>query len=330
MSSFIKFFENKSVNRQLKSFVALFIISQLAFFVANAQDKAKKNSSKDSQEWSIDKFVERINDTNSILTNKPLIKFQSFLADIEIPNSDDSFINPLGLEITYGFIRNLDNFKDYYNWDAKEINETTKASVKDIIYFGSEQISLGILSSGLAFYKDNPFDKKTDSWYFNLSYQNGYGYKLNNDVDLFLAHRTAYSFLRVDLEDFILNNNPTYKYFDEKMRLGLEWNPSLKLKLWKSFSFEAGYEYKSYFTEFDTKNFILITLFDNVSQRWIDFKEEEYLQEFGKYYPLLYFAYKNLLSGLVTWQRQNNGYFPFEGKEMLFYHGYKVSIGFEF
>jgi len=292
-----------------------------------AENRSQNSNTNDSS-WTLEKFLGGLNNYDSDKKNHPLLKFEGISNAIAVPNTKLDFAPMKGIDITYGFLRNINDYVEYYKYDRDYRYSANSSEVENIVYFGSEQAFLGIYSTGLNL--NAPINQKCESWNFGFSYENAYGYRLASDWNLYLAHRSALFFTHLDFENFLLEPFPMLKEFDETVKFGMQYSPSVKVQYSKSVSLNLSYEYSLTYRDFRIGRYAAGYIFESLAQRWIDTQEKEYLAYFGKYYPIFYFAYKNAISYLLYSQRKEQEFFPFGGAKPLRFEGYKVGIEFNF
>lgn len=292
-----------------------------------AENRTQNRNSNDSS-WTLENFLGGLNNYDSDKKNHPLLKFEGISNAIAVPDTKLDFAPLKGIDITYGFLRNINDFVEYYKYDRDYRYMANSKEVENIVYFGSEQAFLGIYSSGLNL--NEPINQKCESWNFGFSYENGYGYRMDEDWNIYLSHRSAMFFTHLDFENHLLEPFHVLKQFDETIKFGMQYAPSLKVQYSKSVSLNFSYEYSLAYKDFRFGRYLAGYVFESLAQRWIDTQEKEYLAYFGKYYPVFYFAYKNAVSYLLYSQRKEQEYFPFGGAKPVRFEGYKLGFEFDF
>jgi len=256
-------------------------------------------------------------------------------------NSKDYPKNQTYLEFSYGlsapdiktpgFVANIPDVAPadlYYGFFRKhKVNDYPK-----MFSFNNEAVFLGNMSYYFQFPKfKREFPKPAmtiDAWRFGGSLSNGYGYKINGEERIMLAHRSEWTWSRTDFQTLSLDSatNVSLLLFDEKIKFGTKFASFTTIKLWSSVHLNAGYESMMIYQDFHLGQWLGAWVVDNIAQRSIDYFEDELIEIYGYHFPVFYFLYKSGVSYVLYEFRKNSSFFPFGGDPVMRFDGFKLSI----
>lgn len=258
-------------------------------------------------------FSENFYFEDGINRNFPVIDFYyaySNVSDPMIPNINE-FHPTHTIEGSYGFMR---------------IDDTWLGD--DIFRHRSEFVFLGNKSSDFKTF-DIPEGKiYTDTWRFGFGLKDGFGFIVNNGDRLFLNHTASITFSNIDFDDLPPSNNVRERIndYDNKLKFGINYVSSIDYQLGDIFAITLAYDHSLVFDDYQFGNWLGMWVFDNITQRWIDYYELDFLEEFGRNYPVMKFIYKNALSFIVYRLRVQESYFPFESDPAMSFDTFRIGI----
>lgn len=215
----------------------------------------------------------------------------------------------------------------HYGFTRKKIND----KMDDVYLHSAEFIYLSNLSSYF-----HPFDKEyeditSDAWRFGLGVKNGYGYFLGNEWGITLLHGNAMIWTTVDFEDDgLVEGNPPLKRLDENWKFGSMFNAGVNLYLNNTFSFDILYEHSIVKPDFGFWKGAVNTALSFTIQYIPVFFEEEMIEIFGNYWPVVRFVYQNGMAAVYSTFRREEGQFPFHSKPSLSYDSFKIGAVINF
>jgi opacity protein-like surface antigen len=252
------------------------------------------------------------------VVNHPVVKLNFGLdnpATNRLPSIVD-FKNTYSFNFHYGFLR-LDD----------EIEELT-----DIFKHSSEFTFLENTSSTFKNFDNPSIGTNTDTWGFGFGLEDGFGIRYG-DERLYLLHTTGFSWTHIDFDIVDVENDERFislKPFDEKIKFGTFYSGGLRYEFIKRVAIDLRYRKNLIQSDFILDSWFYSYIFDNITQRWIDYFEPDFIQIFGKNYIWMKFVYKNALSFLIYQMRENNAHYPFNGKNTFYYDSFKIGLVFYF
>lgn len=266
----------------------------------------------DDTNW--DYFRDNFYGKPAYVENKPLIKFNFGLdnpATNNLPGIVD-FKNTYSFNFHYGFIRLDDEIE----------------SLPGIFKHSSEYTFLENISSTFKNFDNPSIGTNTDTWGFGFGLEDGFGIKSGNER-LYLLHSTGFSWTHIDFDITDIENDPRFtvlKPYDERIKSGMFYSGGLRYEFIERFAIDMKYRKNIIQSDFIFKEWFYSYLFDNITQRWIDYFEPDFIEIFGKNYIWMKFIYKNALSFLMYQMRENNAHYPFKGKSAFYYDSFKIGF----
>ncbi|MBX3044158.1 MAG: hypothetical protein KIT33_04215 [Candidatus Kapabacteria bacterium] len=215
------------------------------------------------------------------------------------------------IEVHYGFIR-ID----------------TETGDPGLFKHQSEYAFLGNISTDFKTFDLSGTGFGTDAWRFGFGLNDGFGFIMNNEPQLFLNHATAISFLRTDFYD-LPKGEEDLKFvnqFNREFRFGMVYSGGLRYKIHSVIHLNAEYEISQYYGDFKFFPWFGMWMLDNALQRWIDYFERDLINVLKHNYPWVKFVYKNFISFLSYQLRKHEMFYPFKSEAPLFYDAYKIGI----
>lgn len=250
--------------------------------------------------------------------NQPILKFNVGLDNpsYKLLSSKINFKNTFSLNGHYGFLRIDDKIEE----------------LPDIFKHSSEFTFMENISSTFKNFNNTTIGENTDSWGFGFGYEDGFGIK-NGNERLYLLHASGFSWTHVDFDIAGLETDEIYKGlrpFDEQIRFGMFYSGGLRYEFIKHFAIDLKYRKNIIQPDFEFDPWIYAYLFDNITQRWIDYFEPDFIELFGKNYIWIKFVYKNTISFITYKMRESQKDFPFGGENTLYYDSFKFGLVFIF
>lgn len=269
--------------------------------------------SADESNWEY--FKKNFYGKEEFVENRPLLKLNIGydLIDFNGISSKIDFKNTYSINFNYGFIR--------INDDLEKLPNNFKHS--------SEFVFLENISSTFKNFKNSSSGSHTDTWGFGFGLQDGFGHKFPNNQKLFLMHSTGFTWTHIDFDVPNPENNELYYPlipFDDKIKFGMFYSGGLRYSFEDKFGVDFRYRKNLVHRGFEFDEFLYMYLFDNLTQRWIDYFEPDFMDIFGEDYIWIKFIYKNALSFMIYNLRENEYYYPFEGKIPFVFDSFKIGI----
>jgi opacity protein-like surface antigen len=259
-------------------------------------------------------FIKNYYSKPDFVNNNTYLEFSGGLSTINANKVDigDNFQATYLAEFRYGFIR---------------YNEELPA--RGIFSHAKDYAFISTISSTFKVLDIQPSGLVTDTWRFGLGIENGYGYygPFGNPFILF-KHNGSITWTHIDFYDLgSAGNNQNYmRRFDDKFRFGATWSGGVDVHITKNILLSADYETNVIYPYFKPLQWTGMFIFDNATQRWIDYFEPQALRMFGKTWPVVKFAYKNFISYVVYNMRKNECYWPFESDRPISFLIYRAGI----
>jgi len=224
----------------------------------------------------------------------------------------DNFPSTYLAELRYGFIR--------YNEELP---------VRGIFSHARDYAYLSTISSTFKILDIKPSGLITDTWRFGFGIENGFGYYgLTGKPMILLKHNSSINWTHIDFYDMgSSRNNKDYMLrYDDKFRFGGTWSGGADVHITKNILLSGNYEISIIYPYFKPLQWTGMFIFDNATQRWIDYFEPQAVKIFGKSWPIVKFAYKNFISYVVYNMRQNECYWPFESERPISFVIYRAGL----
>lgn len=227
--------------------------------------------------------------------------------------ANNKFANHYQIEGYYGFYR---------------IDERT--SLDNIYRFASDYAFLGNISTDFKSFEAPASGIESDNWRFGFGISDGFIYHLGENSNFYLLHSSDWVWSRIDViqKDIIIPEK--FDVYDETIRFGNKYQSGMRFQLYKSINLDFEYEHTLVYPAHVVPQWLGMWLFDNVTQRWFDYFEPEWIGIFGRQYPWIRFIYKNVLSYIIYEFRRESMYFPFKSAEPFSMTTYKVGFTFVF
>jgi hypothetical protein len=224
---------------------------------------------------------------------------------------DTDLANTFNLEFSYGFVRLIEdkNFEDLFKHQ-------------------SEYLFIGNISTNFKTFNIQSDGVVSDTWRFGFGLNDGYGYNFGKNSNFWLMHNSAITWTRTDFVDrlSLTFDDSLLNTFDENFKFGGMWSAGVRMQIYKSLNVDLIYEHSLYYKYFLPAEWVGMWFFDNVTQRFIEIWEPELFEQFGRNYPWMKFAYKNLLSLLMYELRRKQAFYPFNGEGTFNFDSFKIAI----
>ncbi len=276
-----------------------------------------KADDRDSTKSGFDRFLERLYSNRKFIKNHPTLEFTYQPGSPSFPEGklNSGLANTYTGDLVYGFTR----FDD-------------RLPMRDIFTYASEYVFLRNVN---AQFKPDFWELKgisTDAWKFGGGLSTGYGYQLGNHK-LILYHAGAFIWSRIDVDLLTVHNHQDIKImerYDEDYRFGTYWSGGVKFQVSGPFYIRTGYEHTIVFPRHMFWKFTGSWLLENVSQRWIDFFEDDFMEVHGRNFPWVIFLIKNGISYAWYELRRHNMNWPFDTAKPLSYNSFQIGATFIF
>ncbi|MFP4368048.1 MAG: hypothetical protein ACOC2K_02740 [Bacteroidota bacterium] len=255
----------------------------------------------------VDNYLNRKRDYK----NKVLLEFYFYPGKQSFPerNFRTDMSDIYTAEIVYGFKR-INEIEDYPG---------IFSHAGEFTFLGNRSSHLvpGDLSPGIT----------SDIWHFGFGTNSGYGYKINGD-ELLLDHSISFIWSHTDFENYSIveRDQKRMDLFDERFRFGMVYRGGLTYNLFSTVHLTAGYEHALIYQRHLFGKWFGTWLAENALQRWIDFFEDDFLDQYGNLWPVVKFAYKNAISILLYEIRRDDIYWPYNSAPALNFDGFKIGI----
>ncbi len=275
-------------------------------------------SAYEEEDTNWDYFRDNFYGKPSYVESRPVIKFNFGLdnpSTNKLPNIVD-FKNTYSFNFHYGFLR-IDD----------EIEE-----LPGIFKHSSEYTYLENISSTFKNFDNPSIGTNTDTWGFGFGLEDGFGIKSGNER-LYLLHSSGFSWTHIDFDIADIENDERFavlKPFDERLKSGMFYSGGLRYEFIERFAIDLKYRKNLIQSDFIFEDWFYSWLFDNITQRWIDYFEPDFIEIFGENYIWMKFIYKNALSFLIYQMRENNAHYPFNGENTFYYDSFKLGLVFYF
>ena len=253
--------------------------------------------------------------SNEKNTNIPIVDFSYGPEKLSFSSGFNSvFEGNYASEIQYGYIR--------YDKEIAKLG---------YIYFSSERAFLGSTSSR---FKPTPVDDltiKTDIYRYGGLYNNGFGYGTEEGSKFLFSHSSAIVWTESDVENFAFNSsdNELLAEFEDENNFGMFYTSGVNYTFGNGVtSLEVKYRHNVVWTDFQFGGWIGSWAVENVLQRAPDLFHETMIKEFGGFYPLMYHAYKTLVSYYIYEKRGESTYWPFDGSKVLNFRSVVLGVKF--
>ncbi len=252
--------------------------------------------------------------SNEKNVNIPIVDFSYGPEKLSFNSGFNSlFEGNYSTEIQYGYIR--------YDKDIAKLG---------FIYFSSERAFLGSTSSRFKLTPVDDLTIKTDIYRYGGLYNNGFGYGTEGSKFLF-SHSSAIVWTESDVENFAFNDpdNQLLTEFEDENNFGMFYTSGVNYTFGNgATSIELRYRHNVVWTDFQFGNWIGSWAIENALQRAPDLFHQSMIEQFGGYYPLMYHAYKTLISYFIYERRGKSTYWPFKGSKVLNFRSIVLGVKF--
>lgn len=265
----------------------------------------------------MERFIDNFYSNNDFTINHPTIGVKAGLSFPDFNQSIDyqNLSNTYNVELIYGFTR---------------IND--RVDIPGVFAHQGEYVFLGNITPDFKTFDVNTSGNNTDTWRFGAGLRDGYGFEISNDYRFYLNHATGFVWHHVDFE-FPGSNPQEQKIisdYDENLKLGIFHNGGFKFEITAPLLFNIDFQRSIVFDDTNYWGFFGAWIFDNITQRWIDYYEPEMIEKFGRSWPWMKFAYKNLLSLAVYSFRQYQAHWPFTSQAAMSFTSFTFGMTFIF
>lgn len=276
---------------------------------------AQADEIEDTTKSALDNFFEKMYQKEKKLENQTLLEFNYGVATPSFPVEyySEEFAPAYQAEIVYGFFRLREEL-----------------GVANVIKFNSEYAFLGNLNSNLKPTDDELVGITTDSWRFGFGLKDGFGYKIGENIAILPYHSGAWTWTRFDVE-LPLDQLPDWEKlekYDETFRFGTYYGGGAIALYGGVAGLSAGYERTIVFRRHDVPKWLASFLIETLLQQWIVYFEDEALNIFGESYPIVYFAYKNLVSMYFYENRRRQMHAPIGSKTPMTVDMFRFGLTF--
>jgi len=201
-----------------------------------------------------------------------------------------------------------------------------------ILYMASEGAYLGNVSSHLKPKSWKNSGLLFDAWNFGLNYKNGFGYRFDDDFQLFFLHYGSLDWKKIDFETFSDDEsiNRSLKGYNQDFRFGTSYESEIRAILSNFLMFQINYSESHLFRRHLLGIWSLSALGELILQRGIDIFMPELINYIPHFQPILNFAIKTFVSAVIYSKRKSNAYFPFSSEPPLRFENIRFSIGLSF
>lgn len=199
------------------------------------------------------------------------------------------------------------------------------------LYFSSERAFLGSTSSRFKLTPVDDLTIKTDIYRYGGLYNNGFGYGTEEGSKFLFSHSSAIVWTESDVENFAFNDsdNNLLMEFEDENNFGMFYTSGINYTFGNGVtSVELRYRHNVVWTDFQFGAWLGSWALENIIQRAPDLFHESMIKEFGGYYPLMYHAYKTLVSYLIYEGRGKSTYWPFDGSKTLNFRSVVLGVKF--
>jgi hypothetical protein len=294
----------------MKKTIAFIIILVYCFaYAIQAQEPEEKGP------WApLHLFIKNFYSKPDFVNNNTYLQFAGGISTINANKVDisDNFHSTYMAELRYGFIR--------YNEELP---------VSGIFSHAKDYAFISTISSTFKVLNINPTGLVTDTWRFGFGIENGYGYYSPfGKPFILLKHNGSIAWTHIDFYGLGSDgNNKNYmQRYDDMFRFGGIWSGGVDVHITENILLSADYETSVIYPDFKPLQWTGMFIFDNATQRWIDYFEPQALQMFGKSWPFVKFAYKNFVSYVVYNMRRNASYWPFESDRPISFVIYRAGL----
>lgn len=233
----------------------------------------------------------------------------SFYDDV----SNSKFSNHYQIEGYYGFYR---------------LDDRTKMT--NVSRFASDYTFLGNISTDFKSFDTPASGIESDNWRFGFGISDGFVYNLGKNSNFYLIHSSDWVWSRIDVIQKEIIIPERLNIYDETFRFGNKFSGSMRLQLYEGINLDLEYEHTLVYPAHVVPQWLGMWLFDNITQRWFDYFEPEWVNIFGRQYPWIRFIYKNALSYIIYEFRQDDMYYPFQSANPLSMKTYRIGITYVF
>lgn len=269
-------------------------------------------------------FIENFYTKPDFVVNHPIVGIEtglSFLNFHQFP--DENLAGAYKLEAYYGFSR----VNPHYD-------------IEGIFSHQSEYFFIGNISSDFKTFSITGSGTKSDTWRFGFGLRDGFGFDLGDDNRFYLNHSTGFVWHHIDVQTPLstrelelftaARDTMLIADYDEKIKAGMFHRGGFKFQIAGPLNFTLDAGRSVVFHDLHYGKYLGVWLFDNVTQRWIDIFERDFIEFFGDKWPWVKFLYKNLLSFGVYSFRQNQGYWPFTSQSAVSLNSFSFGLAFIF
>ncbi len=263
------------------------------------------NEPSDTTSSSFEEFLKRLIEGRKKVKNHPLLSLDYSYSTPSFPHNyfSENLASAYGMNIRYGFMRYIDDLP-----------------IENIFEFSSEYVIFGTFSSH---FKPTWIPKigiTTDAWRFGAGLFDGSGFKFDKSR-LLLYHSSAFNWWHIDFETQAKNSfdQNIIDIYDETFRFGTYFSGGINFQIFPVIFIDIGYEHSLVYQKFIFAKWLLSWTIENLSQRWLDFFEDDFIAYFGKTYPLIRFLIKNSASLILYELRRWNMNWPSNSYPSLSY-----------
>lgn len=247
--------------------------------------------------------------------NQPLLDIHYGPENLTLDAINLNFEDNFTLQVDYGF----------YRYD----NDLSKDG---ILYYSAEKAFFANSSSRLKISEVNESNQTTDIYKYGFSYMNGYGYGSVDGQKALFSHESGFIWSQIDIENFDGNENPGdfLSAFDQNHNFGTFYNSGFRYSLSNTINLSLKYQHQLVYADFGGWNWIGGWMAENIMQRWIDLFHPYLSKSFGRFYPVIYHAYKTGVSFLLYELRNRESNWPFRGSEVMNMQSFRIGFSFVF
>jgi hypothetical protein len=217
--------------------------------------------------------------------------------------------NTFGLGLIYGFTR-----------------KTEKLYYKDFYYHSFEYAFLENKNSKSLFANDNL--DKLDLWSFGFGWADGYSTKITDEFDIEFVHDISVNWMKSFYPTF--PNEEILIDFQDNWRFGSNFRSGINIPIRDNIFIETRYENNLNFNQFLLVPWLIGFATENALQKFPNFFESALIESLNKAYPIMIWVYKSFISYSLYKLREENSFWPGNGRESLTGEGFSINIKFLF
>lgn len=248
------------------------------------------------------------------LTNHPIISlwYGTTINDNTLLLQGENFTNTYNLGIEYGFVRvkNDKTTNPYY------------------LHFG-ERVFFENQSSHLKPRNWKTNGKTIDGWIFGLKAIDGLGI-ISQNLGIEFQHSSSLIWTRFDFEDYFKNivTNSKIQKFDQQYKFGRDFGYGLSFQFHTNFQVGLTLNHNFIYPEFEFEKWITSYLFEIGLQKWMDFFDTNFQEQFGSNYWAYKYIYKSIVSTLIAIAMKEKPYLFFKTDRAFYNNSFIVKISY--